>query len=341
MPEATMLGKLSSLQKLVLVNAAIVLVGAVVGTLLTRRLDEWPAVALMALFFAAGGGIMALANYLVLRGTFRHLVELSRALALVHKGERSRPLAEYEREPTIREVSRAVGDMLERIDHESRAYSSKIFESIEDERRRIGRELHDETSQSLAAALLNLDMAQKALGPATPDVGERIDASRRLVRHCLDQIRLLVHDLRPSMLDDFGLASALRWYVQTHLSDSDLAVSTDFAMTADRLPANVETALYRIAQESLANVAKHADATRVQLRLEAQPGYAAMAIVDNGRGFDSDEVFVDEDGRYGVGLLSIRERAELLNGTATISSEPGRGTRIHVVIPLQGQGERA
>lgn len=332
-----MLDRLSSLQKLVVLNAAIVLVGAVCGTLVTRRLDDWPAPALIALFFAVGGAVIAAANYVVLRGTFRHLVELSRSLEAVHKGERIRPLAEYEREPTMREVSRAVDDMLERIAQESRAYSSKIFESIEDERRRIGRELHDETSQSLAAALLNLDMASRAAGDSSHELQERIDGTRRLVRHCLEQIKLLVHDLRPSMLDDFGLVPALRWYVQTHLADPGLTVVTDFEMVHARLPADVETALYRIAQESLANVVKHAAASRVELRLEAQSGYAVMVVTDNGRGFDSAEVMLDEDGRYGVGLLSIKERAGLLEGEANIVSQPGRGTSVHVVIPLQAK----
>ena len=237
----------------------------------------------------------------------------------------------------MREVSRAVDDMLERIAQESRAYSSKIFESIEDERRRIGRELHDETSQSLAAALLNLDMASRAAGDSSPELQERIDGTRRLVRHCLEQIKLLVHDLRPSMLDDFGLVPALRWYVQTHLADPGLTVVTDFEMVHARLPADVETALYRIAQESLANVVKHAAASRVELRLETQSGYAVMVVTDNGRGFDSAEVMLDEDGRYGVGLLSIKERAGLLEGEANIVSQPGRGTSVHVVIPLQAK----
>jgi len=274
------------------------------------------------------------ADYLVLRGTLRPLARLSEALTAIGKGERTRPLPDADGEPTTRSVSLAVSEMLERIDGESRAYSSKIFESIEQERRRIGRELHDDTSQSLAAALLRIDVALKGMATCPAEVHAEIDKAQKLIHYCLDQLRVLVHDLRPSMLDDFGLAPTLRWYVQSHLDTEALDVDVDIEAIPERLPPAVETGLYRIAQESLANVQKHSAATRVQLRLEIQPGYATLLVADNGRGFDPEEVLYDREGRYGVGLLSIRERAELLGGTTTVVSSQDAGTRVHVVVPI-------
>jgi two-component system sensor histidine kinase UhpB len=321
--------------RLIAVNVAIVLAGAIGGTALTRRFDDWPAWALVLLFFCLGAAMVAAANYTILRNTFRPLVDLSRAMASVHKGERASALAVGDGEPSLLGVARAASEMLDRIDLESRAYSAKIFESIENERRRIGRELHDETGQSLAAALLNLDLAEKVLDPASAPAVERITTARQLIRHGLSQVKLLIHDLRPSMLDDFGLVPALRWYVQSHLQGADLEIEVDLPEGNRRLPSEVETALYRIAQEALGNTARHSHATRVLLSLTVQSGYAALAVTDNGDGFDPDDVILDREGRYGVGLLSIRERAELLGGTAHITSAPGRGTQVHVVVPLQ------
>jgi two-component system sensor histidine kinase UhpB len=325
-----------TLRRLIAVNAGIVLGGAVGGTVLTRRFDEWPAWALVLLFFALGTVMVTAANYVILRNTFRPFSELSRAMADVHKGEPASALCVEEGEPSLRGVARAASEMLDRIDVESRAYSAKIFESIENERRRIGSELHDEASQSLAAALLNLDLAEKALNPGSAVASERIATARQLIRHGLNHVKLLIRDLRPTMLDEFGLMPALRWYAQSHLQSAGLDVEVDLPSANLRLPSAVETALYRIAQESLANIARHSQATRAVLSLDIHAGYAAMQASDNGVGFEPKDVISDREGRYGVGLLSIRERAELLGGTACITSAPGKGTQVHVVIPLEG-----
>jgi len=328
-----------TLLRLIAVNVGIVFAGAVGGTVLTQQFDEWPTWGLVLLFFVLGAVMVATADYVILRNAFRPLAQLSRAMASIHKGERERSLDVQDAEPGLRDLARAATEMLDRLDVESRAYSAKIFESIENERRRIGRELHDETSQSLAAALLNLDLAEKGLDGVAPAAAARIDGARKLIRHSLGQVKLLIHDLRPSMLDDFGLVPALRWYAESHLRTPELDIEIDLPEANLRLPSDVETALYRIAQESLGNIARHSQATRAHLALEIQPGYAAMRIGDNGQGFDPREVILDDKGRYGVGLLSIRERAELLGGTARITSAPGEGTQVHIVVPLPETGD--
>lgn len=325
----------SILQKILAVNAAIILFGAVAGTLVTQRLSEQPWWVVALAFFAGGVAVTALANYLILRTAFRPLMDLSTALSQVHKGESGRRVPDGSNEPSLRSVSEAVVEMLDRLDGESRRYTAKMFDTIEDERRRIGRELHDDTSQTLAAALINLDLIDKGLPEGGPEVRKRVENTIDLIQYCLTQIKILVYDLRPSMLDDLGLVPALRWYIQSHLQAAGLEVETDFDAGGQRLPEEVETALYRIAQESLGNVVKHSLATRVTLGLEAKPGYASLAVIDNGIGFLPDEVINDDADRFGIGLLSIKERVELLNGTVTIDSSPGRGTRLHVVVPLE------
>jgi two-component system, NarL family, sensor histidine kinase UhpB len=325
-------------RRVVLANAAVLLAGAIVGPWFTRTASDLPLSAVSAIMFIAGLMVAGIVNYLVLRTSFRPLVDLSRALASVHKGEHERRLPHGGADPSLDSVSRAVDEMLDRLDDESRRYSSKMFEAIEEERRRIGRELHDDTSQTLAAALIGLDQAAKSL-TESPDSLSRVENAIELIRYCLDQIKLLVYDLRPSMLDDLGLVPALRWYVDSHLGGSGIEVITDFSDGGLRLPADVETALYRIAQESLSNVVRHSMATRAEVDLELKPGYAALAVIDNGKGFVPDEVMFDEAGRFGIGLLSIKERVELLDGTVRIESSTGRGTRVHVVIPLEVEAQ--
>jgi len=144
----------------------------------------------------------------------------------------------------------------------------------------------------------------------------------------LDQLKTVTYDLRPSILDDLGLVAALRWYVKARADRPGLAVSTRFDVAGERLPAHVETALYRVGQEALANAVNHSGANRVELGLEIRPGYAALTVFDNGTGFD----LACARGR-GLGLLSMRERVALLGGKFNIVTEPGQGTRVYAVVP--------
>jgi signal transduction histidine kinase len=321
-------------QKILIANAIVILIGAVGGTYLTRRLAEQSSVALTAFFVLCGLAITIVANWLVLRATFRPLVEISRAMESIHKGELHRRVAVDSADPMLRSVSNSFNEMLVRLEGESRRYSARLFDSIEEERRRIGRELHDETNQTHAAPLINLELTEKALADCgSPDIRERVANSKRLISHSMEQIKLLVYDLRPVMLDDFGLVPALRWYIQSHLEGAGPTIVTDFDEAGPRLPGDVETALYRIAQDALTNAVRHAQASKIVVRLETKPGFASLAVIDNGTGFDPGEAMYRGDHR-GLGLLSVKERVELLDGTVNIESTLGRGTRVYVVIPL-------
>ena len=237
----------------------------------------------------------------------------------------------------MRAVSTAVIEMLDRLDGESRRYTAKMFDTIEEERRRIGRELHDDTSQTLAAALINLELVDKGLDDGCV---RRLQAGRE--HHRPDpvlphQIKLLVYDLRPSMLDDLGLVPALRWYIQSHLQASELEVETDFEARSRSSARTVETALYRIAQESLANVVKHSMATRSHASVSrSSRATPAWPIIDNGDRLRArTRSSTTKRGGSASGLLSIKERIELLDGTVTIDSAHGKGTHLHVVVPLE------
>ena len=205
----------------------------------------------------------------------------------------------------------------------------------EEERARIARELHDETGQSLASLLLGLSMIQRTSSLKAARAYAR--KLQRLAGRTLDEIRRLAHGLRPSALDDLGLIAVLERHVGEYASAT--AIKVDLLLEGfddGRLPGAVETALYRIAQEALTNVLRHAAATSVTIALHRGATHVRMTVADDGRGFDPG-LALGAAGHFG--LHGIRERAVLLKGTARFDSTPGAGTRITVELPVQGHGE--
>jgi len=325
--------------RLLVANGVVVVAAGLAGVVADRVWTGVPPAVVAATVAAAGLAVAVLVNYVLVRTTLRPLLDISRVVDAIHEGVEPQLATEGGQiDPTLSTVSAALMETVDRLEHEARRYSSRLLTSIEDERRRIGRELHDETSQTLAATLINLDLVERGLGDCPYELRERVAASKELIRHTMEQLKLLIYDLRPAMLDDLGLIPALRWYIQSHLGGTDLVVDVDFEAAEGRIAPETETALYRIAQESLANVIKHAGATRVAVRLEIRPGYASFAVHDDGEGFDPEEVLADRGERFGLGLLSIRERAELLGGTFNIVSSHDGGTHVYVVVPLREDG---
>jgi signal transduction histidine kinase len=207
----------------------------------------------------------------------------------------------------------------------------KVITAQEDERKRIARELHDETSQALAVLAMGLEAAQDAIRSGkTP----RLDEVKAVAVRTLEDVHRLILDLRPSVLDDLGLLSAIQWYADRQLVSRGIAVRCEFG-ELPRLPPEMETALFRICQETMSNVARHAQATAVLVQVGAEADEVLIEIEDDGKGFDPESASRRE-GRRPWGLMGIRERAEILGGTATVESEPGQGTRVAVRIPIAG-----
>ncbi len=218
----------------------------------------------------------------------------------------------------LRERERALGQLYE-----------KVVGAQEEERRRIARELHDETSQSLAVLVMGLESAQAAVKAGlTP----RLDEVKALAVRLIEEVHRLILDLRPSVLDDLGLLSAIRWYAERTLGSRGLSVRCEFGELDGTLSPELETALFRICQEAMTNIARHAHATAVLIQVARSDDGVEIEIEDDGRGFEPTQV--DGSKRKPFGLLGIRERAELLGGTAEIDSAPGKGTRIRVRVPV-------
>ncbi len=212
----------------------------------------------------------------------------------------------------------------------------KLITAQEDERKRIARELHDETSQDLAVLAMGIEAVQDALrNGRTP----RLDEVKAVAVRALEDVHRLILDLRPSVLDDLGLLSAIRWYAERHLESRGISVRCEFG-DMPRLAPEVETALFRISQETLSNVARHAQASAVLVEVGIEGGEVRIAIEDDGKGFEPAAV-VERDGRPHWGLMGIRERAEILGGVARIESSPEQGTRVEVRIPVPSQAPAA
>ncbi len=204
----------------------------------------------------------------------------------------------------------------------------RVVEGQELERQRLARELHDETGQALTSILLGLKAveeadSQEAMGKASREL-------RELVVATLQDVRRLAVELRPKALDDFGLVAALERLVQTFTDATGIEMQLQASLGEERLPAEVETTLYRIVQEALTNVVKHAGARNVSIVVR-RGGGAAMALVeDDGEGFDPDEA-----NDTGLGLIGMRERVSLIDGRLEIESSPASGTTVVVEVPLR------
>jgi len=203
----------------------------------------------------------------------------------------------------------------------------RAVQAQEGERRRLARELHDETGQALTSILLGLSAVERAESAeaAHAAAGEL----RKLVVETLQDVRRLAVELRPSALDDFGLAPALRRLGQTVREAGKLDVQVEARLGEERLPADVETALYRIVQEALTNVVKHAGADHVSIVVTRKPESVVVMIEDDGRGFDLAQSSGDR-----LGLLGMRERVQLLDGSLVVEAAPGSGTTLIVELPL-------
>lgn len=215
-----------------------------------------------------------------------------------------------------------------------RALSRRVLETQETERRRVARELHDELGQSLTA--IKIDLQSQLMSPTTEraSVHRSMRRSIRTVDHALTQMRRLALGLRPSILDDLGLAPALRWLAEDARQHGALVVQLQFGREGRRMDPQHETVCFRIAQEALTNALRHARATRVALSLDIDDATATLCVSDNGTGFDVDHAQDAATQGSSMGLLGMRERASLVGGRLEIESGPGRGTTVRLTCPL-------
>ncbi len=221
----------------------------------------------------------------------------------------------------------------QRATHKLQVLSHRLVEVQESERRQIARELHDEIGQSLTIAEMNLQAALQS--PATAAKERRLRESIQAVERVLEQVHDLSLNLRPSILDDLGLEPALRWYTHRHATTTGLQAEFRAASLENRLDLVIETECFRVAQEALTNVARHARARAVTVDLSRRNGHLHLRVRDDGVGFDVTALRNEAVHGASLGLLSMEERASLAGGGLEFHSAPGQGTEVHAWFPLK------
>jgi len=206
----------------------------------------------------------------------------------------------------------------------------RLTRLFEERTRRIAQELHDESSSLLATVHLAVDNLAREI---PPEHHERLVSIRRMLDEVQEQLREISHELRPALLDDFGLMSSIEYLCGGVATRTGLSIAIDGAIE-ERFPRDVETAVYRTVQEGLANVVKHSNATHVVVRLRRGPGHVICSIRDDGKGLAAPDGGVRRG--PGIGLLGLRARLAAIRGRLFIESQPGEGTRLTVVAPTGG-----
>jgi signal transduction histidine kinase len=213
-----------------------------------------------------------------------------------------------------------------------RALTARLAETEENERRQMARELHDQVGQNLTALGINLNLVRTHMPEETPVLARsRLDDSLALVEETVDRTRDVMANLRPPMLDDYGLVATLHWYSERFASWTGVSVIVHGKEPVPRLDTLAENALFRIAQEALTNVCKHAQATQVTVTVTADDEAVSLVVADDGVGFDPAQL-TTLDGRRGWGLVIMTERAEAVGGSCRIESRPQHGTRVIVEV---------
>jgi signal transduction histidine kinase len=241
-------------------------------------------------------------------------------------------------EESLRKSEQHYGKLLEqsrRMQDQLRLLSRQLLSAQEEERKRISRELHDVIAQTLTSINVRLATLKKDASVNTKGLEQSIARTQQLVEHSVNIVHRFARELRPTVLDDVGLIPALHSFMKDFAKQTGIRMHfTAFTFARIKeLDNDQRTVLYRVAQEALNNAARHAHASRAEVKIQKLDGSICMEIKDNGRGFPAERVLLAKKKKR-LGLLGMRERVEMVNGNFTIKSTPGKGTTIFAQIPL-------
>ena len=309
-------------------------------TLLGRRQEELLITGVLTgtIFLVMGLGF----SYVLAKGMTKPLNRLTEGVKALGRGGR----VEEVPVETVDEVGRLAEafngmsrslkkreDALITSENTLRDLSSRLLEAQERERKRLSKELHDGFGHDLALLKLRLRSLKKKLPEDETSLRRDCDETAGTIDQIIDNVRRLSRDLSPSLLEDLGLSAALEWQAENFAEQNGINVSLDMVGIDKLLPLEAQINLYRVFQEILTNVSKHAQATQVTVFVRKEDGSITFHVEDDGKGYDMDRVMKKEPHRKGMGLTTIRERARMLHGSLDIQSQPGKGTRITLKIP--------
>lgn len=331
--------QLSLFEKVILANSLMLVGEAIAGFWVTSHNIEAHHYLIDTSFIVIATLLTLIINIVVLRASFRPLFHLLTTIREITTGNTLARANTTSSAAEISELARAFNGMLDRLESIRQEQTKLILQAQEEERRRFALELHDEAGQNLTALLIQIELLHQHFDALTHaemshDAQQQftleIKQLTRLTQHTLENIRQMSQQLRPGVLDDLGLLSAFRWLVED--SDQRLHVHVDLNIEGleaeDKLPPAYEIALFRIAQESLTNVARHAHTSQATIELKKDRQQVQIKISDNGCGYDPTQR------KYGSGVIGMRERATVLKGDVHIHTHPGTGTSIEARLPL-------
>ena len=242
-------------------------------------------------------------------------------------------------EEALKQSERHYSQLLEQSDRpqeQLRRLSRQILSAQEDERKKISRELHDVIAQTLTGINIRLAALKKEAAVNIKGLDRNIARTQRLVEHSVDIVHRFARELRPAVLDDLGLIPALHTFMKSFKEETGIHVSLSAFAAVEQVNSDQRTVFYRVAQEALTNVARHAQASEAEVRIQKLEGAICMKIRDNGKGFQKERLSHGKKNKR-LGLLGMRERVEMVNGNFSIESAPGEGTTIQVQIPLTNE----
>ncbi|MEJ2265060.1 MAG: sensor histidine kinase [Anaerolineales bacterium] len=336
--------RLSITYRIAIGNTIIIAIGAVGGTLLTRHLanaaaDLW----LILLFLFIGTLLSVLTNFMIITSALRPLRELGQLVLRVQAGQSGiDPQLLQDTDPDISHLASAIDSLVNQLEERNlqlRALSERAINAQEEERRRIALSLHDDTGQALSMLIIHLEQLQDRLPKEMGDLRSRLDSAHELATRTLTELRKIVSGLRPTILDDLGLIPAMRWYARSNLEEAGVRVEVNASDEEMPLSPQLNSTLFRIAQEAVNNILRHAQANSVMITLRRNGEGVRLGIEDDGKGFDIFMIQEQAIRLQRLGLLGIQERAEMVGGQVSVNSAPGKGTQIEVYVPLQAQGE--
>jgi two-component system sensor histidine kinase UhpB len=321
----SLLAGMSLVTRAFLVNA-VVLVGAVVALAVSPATVSDPVALQEAVVLVAGLTLLLVVNLMLFRRTFAPLAHLTQLMRTVDPLQPGRRIPVYGDDAEVADLTLAFNEMLERLEKERRQSARRSLTAQEGERRRVAQELHDEIGQSLTALLLQLDRLHRA-APASRRQ-EHAEA-RETARETLQEVRRIAQRLRPEALDELGLQTALAALAERVSEQGGLRVVRRLASTLPPLDPAAELVIYRVAQESLTNVLRHADASEAVLTLRVEAAGVTLQVGDDGRGLDGSLA--------GAGIQGMRERALLVDASLAIGTGPQGGTEVRLEVPCQAE----
>lgn len=325
--------------RIVVGNSVIFIIGAIGGTIITHFFTERGTELLSVMLFALTGiTVSVLLNLWIVRSALHPLFELRQFVDGFDFVETSqRGLALTNPDPDTDLLASSLSTLIEQLEksnHQLRLISKRAINAQEEERKRIARHLHDETAQSLSSLIINLERLEKRLPEDSGEFKTQLTAARELSASILDELRNIIHGLRPAILDDLGLVPAIRWYARSNLEEAGIKVEVQVPEEPLALPPDLKTMLFRIAQEGVNNIVRHSGARSAVITLGCDKNEIYLWLQDDGSGFQVAQSQGDAIRMRHWGLVGIQERVDLVNGQFSVKSSPQTGSRIQVTIPL-------